>query len=62
MKVFGWATLAAIGGYVIGIFDGILLLGAFSPNIHDRSVEAAMTGTFVAGPLMAVVVLVMVLV
>lgn len=62
MKTFGLAVLAAIGGYLIGLFCGMFLIEAFSSNRHDQSVEAAMTGAFVIGPLMAVTAVIMVLV
>ena len=62
MKTFGLGVLAALGGYIIGMLGGMLLIEAFSSNRHDRSVEAAMTGAFVVGPLMAVVAVIVVLV
>ena len=62
MKTFGLAVLAAIGGYVIGLFSGMLVIETFSSNRHDQSVEAAMTGAFVIGPLMAVTAVIMVVV
>lgn len=55
MKTFGLSLLAAIGGYLVGLFGGMLLIETFSSNTHDKSVEAAMTGAFVFGPLMAVI-------
>ena len=42
-------------GYVIGLFGGLGLVLLLSSNEHDRSMEAAMTGAFVVGPLFAVV-------
>jgi hypothetical protein len=42
-------------GYAIGLFGGIGLIYLLSSNQHDRSVEAAMFGAFVFGPLMALV-------
>ena len=62
MKTFGLAVLAAIGGYLIGLFCGMFLIETFSSNRHDQPVEAAMTGAFVIGPLMAVTAVIMVLV
>lgn len=38
-------------GYVVGLFGGIGLVYLLSSNQHDRSIEAAMTGAFVVGPL-----------
>jgi len=49
------AVLAALTGYVVGAFGGGLIVSALSGNTHDRSVEAAMTGAFVLGPLGAAV-------
>ena len=54
--------LSAIGGYLMGLFGGMLLIETFSSNQHDKSVEAAMTGAFVSGPLMAVVAVIVMLV
>jgi hypothetical protein len=62
MKTFGLSVLAAIGGYFVGLFGGMVLIETFSSNTHDKSVEAAMTGAFVFGPLMAVVAVIMTLV
>lgn len=41
MKVFGLAVLAAIIGYLMGLFGGMFLLDIFSSNVHDKSMEAA---------------------
>jgi hypothetical protein len=46
-----WAVL----GYVVGAGLGGYLVYALSDNRHDLSVEAAMTGAFVVGPLCACV-------
>ena len=62
MKTFGLAVLAALGGYIIGLFSAMFLIENLSSNRHDRSVEAAMTGAFVVGPLMALVAVIVVLV
>lgn len=45
----------AIGGYLAGAFGGGWLVSVLSSNPHDRSLEAAMTGAFVLGPLGAAV-------
>ena len=55
MKRFGLGLLGAVGGYLIVAFVGYFMIDWFSSNTHDRSVEAAMTGAFVLGPLGAVV-------
>jgi hypothetical protein len=62
MKIFGLALLAAIGGYLIGLFAGMLLVNLLSSNTHDSSVEAAMTSAFIIGPLVAVLAFVCTLV
>lgn len=54
MKRVGVVLLYAAGGYLISAIAGYFLVGVLSSNTHDRSVEAAMTGVFVAGPLGAV--------
>ncbi|MEI7772567.1 MAG: hypothetical protein WCI67_21435 [Chloroflexales bacterium] len=54
MRLIGWSLLAAIGGYVIGLFGGMALVNRFSPNTHDKSVEAAMTAAIFIGPILAV--------
>jgi hypothetical protein len=48
-------VLFALLGYVLGAAGGGVLISLFSANTHDKSVEAAMTGAFVVGPLMAAV-------
>ncbi len=55
MKRLGIALLCAVAGYIAAAFVGYFLISWFSSNMHDRSVEAAMTSAFVLGPLGAVV-------
>ena len=55
MRRFWTGLLWALIGYVAGAFGGGLLVSLLSSNSHDRSLEAAMTGAFVLGPLAAVV-------
>ncbi len=62
MKTFGLAVLAAISGYIIGLFGGMFFIEIFSTNRHDKSLEAAMMGAFVLGPLMAVAAVIVVLI
>lgn len=62
MKIFGLALLAAIGGYIIGLFGGMVLINLFSSNTHDKSIEAAMTSVFFIGPLVAVLAFVLTLI
>ena len=38
----------------------MLLVEVFSSNTHDKSLEGAMTGAFVVGPLMAVLAVIIV--
>ncbi len=45
-------------GYVAGALLGSWLIQLLSANTHDRSLEAAMTGAFVTGPIGAVLGLV----
>jgi Na+/proline symporter len=54
MQRFGLALVYAIGGYVLAAGIGYFLIQQFSANVHDRDLEAAMTGAFVAGPIGAV--------
>ena len=54
LRILGYALLAALAGYVVGLFLGIGLVKAFSQNRHDKSMEAGMTGFFFAGPAVAV--------
>ena len=61
MKTFGLAVLGGIGGYLIGLFSGMLLIENLSNNHHDRSVEAAMSGAFLIGPMMAATAVIIVL-
>jgi len=62
MKTFALAALGAICGYVTGFVGGMFVIEASSTNLHDRSVEAAMTGAFVTGPLLAVIAVIMVVI
>ena len=55
IRRLGIGLLCAVAGYLLGAFGGGFLVSVFSSNQHDRSVEAAMTGAFVIGPLAAIV-------
>ena len=55
MRRFGISLLFAIAGYLIAAVASYFLIGLLSSNMHDRSVEAAMTSAFVFGPLGAVI-------
>jgi uncharacterized membrane protein YeaQ/YmgE (transglycosylase-associated protein family) len=61
LKRIGLSFLAAIVGYLVGAFGGGWLIGTFSSS-SDRSTEAAMTGAFVCGPLVACVAFIVALV
>lgn len=54
-KRIAMGILGGVLGYALGAFGGGFLVSVLSSNTHDRSVEAAMTGAFVLGPLAAVV-------
>jgi uncharacterized membrane protein len=54
LKRVAFGLLFAVIGYCLGTFGGLILIEAASSNQHDRSVEAAMTGAFVIGPLVAI--------
>jgi len=54
MRRLGIAVLFAIVGYLVAAAASYFLVDLFSSNVHDRSVEAAMTSALVFGPLGAV--------
>jgi hypothetical protein len=62
MKLIGTIVLAAAVGYIVGLFGGMGAVELLSSNTHDRSLEAAMTGAFVIGPLVAIVAVIVVLI
>jgi hypothetical protein len=49
------ALACAIAGYMLGAFGGGFLIDVLSSNRHDRGMEAAMSGAFVFGPVVAVI-------
>jgi hypothetical protein len=49
----GFGCLGVIVFYFIGAIGGGVLISVFSSNTHDKSVEAAMTGGVVIGPIAA---------
>lgn len=55
MKRFLLSCVGASLGYILGAVAGYFLVEGLSSNTHDRSLEAAMTGAFVVGPLFAIV-------
>ena len=62
MKTVGLSLLAGVIGYIVGLFGGMIMVNILSSNTHDRSVEAAMTGAFFIGPLVAVLAFIITLV
>jgi divalent metal cation (Fe/Co/Zn/Cd) transporter len=58
MKSFVTAIASLATGYLVGAVGGYAAVQSLSSNTHDRAVEAAMTGAFVTGPLIAVLALV----
>ncbi len=62
MRTFGVALLAAILGYIVGLFGTMAAIELFSSNTHDKSMEAAMTGAFAGGPLIAIISVIAILV
>ena len=54
LRIIVFAILALVVGYGIGLFGGMWLVNTFSNNPRDRELEAAMTGAFVIGPIVAV--------
>ena len=51
MRRLGIAVLFAIVGYAVAAAASYFLIDLLSSNVHDRSVEAAMTSAFVFGPI-----------
>jgi hypothetical protein len=58
VRRFAFGLLGAVIGYVAGAFGGGFAISMLSSNHFDVSVEAAMTGAFVIGPLGALIGLV----
>ena len=50
LRRLGFGLLFAVVAYVAAAFASYFLISAFSSNVHDRSVEAAMTSAFIFGP------------
>lgn len=55
MKRFALALGGAVIGYATGLFGTLIILPLLSSNRHDGPVEASMTGAFLVGPFLAVV-------
>jgi hypothetical protein len=50
MKRLFLGLLSGIGGYVVTAAVSYYLILQFSPNVHDRAIEAAMGSVFFFGP------------
>ena len=55
MRRFGFGLLFAVVGYLVVAVASYFLVPQFLSNMHDRSVEAAMTSIFFFGPVGAVI-------
>ncbi len=55
MKSALLALLWVVPFYFVGLFACVFLLPLISQNRHDAQLEAAMTGAFVFGPLVAII-------
>lgn len=53
IKTLGSLLLVGGLGYAGGVVIGMILINLVSTNQHDRGAEAAMTGFFFSGPLVA---------
>jgi hypothetical protein len=53
---------SGIAGYLVGAFGGGYLVSVLTSNQHDASVEAAMTGAFLTGPVVGLLTLIVVFV
>ena len=55
MRRIAFGVLWAVPAYLIGAFGGGYLISVLSSNTRDRSLEAAMTGAFLCGPIAGVI-------
>ena len=55
LRRLGFGLLFALAGLVLAAIASYFLIMALSSNVHDRSVEAAMTSAFFFGPIGAVI-------
>ncbi len=53
-----WGLAGLVAGYLLGAGAGAALVQLFSANTHDKSLELAMTSLLIAGPIGAVIGLV----
>ena len=52
------ALLIGLIAYAVGVGVGVALVNLVSTNRHDRAAEAVMTGFFVAGPILAILAII----
>jgi hypothetical protein len=50
LRRIGFGLLFAVAGFIVAAMASYFLILEFSSNVHDRSVEAAMTSAFFFGP------------
>jgi hypothetical protein len=55
LRRLGFGLLFAVAGFIVAAVVSYFLILGFSSNMHDRSVEAAMTSAFFFGPIGGVV-------
>jgi len=55
LRRLGFGLLFAAVGFVLVAIASYFLVLEFSSNVHDRSVEAAMTSVFFFGPIGAII-------
>ncbi|MEP6690068.1 MAG: hypothetical protein ABJD07_02865 [Gemmatimonadaceae bacterium] len=51
MRRLGFGVLFGVAAYVVAAAASYFLVQRFSSNIHDREMEAGMTGLFFFGPI-----------
>lgn len=55
LRRLGFGALFAVAAFIAAAIASYFLILQLSSNVHDRSVEAAMTSVFFFGPIGAVV-------
>jgi len=58
LRCLGFGLLFAVAAFLVAAFASYFLVLEFSSNVHDRSVEAAMSSVFFFGPIGALLGLV----
>ncbi|MFZ4703194.1 MAG: hypothetical protein ACOYMG_24385 [Candidatus Methylumidiphilus sp.] len=54
LRRIGFGLLFSLIGFILAGIASYFLIMELSPNMHDRSVEASMTGIFFFGPIGAI--------